>query len=292
MYAARVLLAADHMVSTVRELSMRGPVRARKHAMVAPAAIPAWRWGALVAVFVAIAHDKIHRQAGEIGLAELLAGTRLAPSAGVLQAWSLILFALLAYAVFQLGEDQRRLSIYDRASRPITLVCALASAQLAALQHGSGLAAATALAAASALAAGVGYHRVQGEIAAGRATPWLGVPFSLLLAYTGAAALALLDAMLVRAGGTSMAAAIAPIAAAGVASIYIGLRRRDAVLPGFAAWILVSICAARPPAAIATSALIAGALSATAAIVITAAQLEARSARPAQRSRRRSPARR
>ena len=282
------------MVSTLRELSMRGPVRAPRHAVVSPTEIPAWRWIALVAVFIAIAHDKIHRQAGEVGLAELLAGARLAPSAGVFHAWPLILFVFLAYAVYQLGEDQRRLSVYDRASRPAALVCVLGSAQIAALQAGGGLAVAAALAAASALTAGVAYHRVHDEIAADRATAWIGVPFSLLLAYTSGTALAALDAVLVNAGGTSTISAVALIAGAGAASISVGLWRRDAVLPGFAAWFLASICAARPPAAIATTALIAGVLCATAAIVIAAAQLEARatsrSARPAPRSGRRAPA--
>jgi hypothetical protein len=279
------------MISTVRELSMRGPVKAPKHAMVSSAEIPAWRWGVLLAAFIAIAHDKVHREAGEIGLADLLAGTRLAPSSGVLQAWSLILFALLAYAVFQLGEAQRRLSVYDRASRPLALVYALVSARLAVLQQDGGLATATALAVATALAAGLAYHRVHAEIMEGRARGWIGVPFSLLLAYTAGTAGAALDALIVGAGEPSAITAVALIAAVGVGAIYLGLTRRDVVLPGFAAWMLTSICAARPPAVIATSALIAGALAAVAAIVIAAAQLEARGrARSAARSGRRAPA--
>jgi hypothetical protein len=279
------------MISTLRELSMRGPVKAPRHAMVSSAEIPAWRWGALLAIFIAIAHDRVHRQAGEVGLAELLAGTRLAPSAGVLEAWSLILFAVLAYAVFQLGEEQRRLSVYDRASRPLVLVCALVSARLAVLQQGGGLVAATAFAAATALAAGVAYHRVYAEIAEGRARGWIGVPFSLLLAYTAGTAAAGLDAVIVDAGQPSTATAVTLIAAAGLGAIYLGLTRRDVFLPGFVAWMLTSICAARPPAVIATSALIAGALAAIAAIVIAAAQLEARGrARSATRSGRRAPA--
>jgi hypothetical protein len=279
------------MISTVRELSMRGPVKAPRHAMVSSAEIPAWRWGALLATFIAIAHDKVHRQAGEIGLAELLAGARLAPSAGVLEVWSLILFAILAYAVLQLGEEQRRLSVYDRASRPLALVCVLVSARLAVLEQGGGLAGATAFTVATALAAGAAYHRVHAEIAEGRARGWIGVPFSLLLAYTAGTAGAALDAAIVGAGEPSAVTAVALIAAAGLGAIYLGLTRRDVVLPGFVAWMLTSICAARPPAVIATSALIAGALAAMAAIVIAAAQLEARGrARTATRAGRRAPA--
>lgn len=259
--------------------------------MVSSAEIPAWRWGALLAIFIAIAHDRVHRQSGEVGLAELLVGTRLAPSAGVLEAWSLILFAILAYAVFQLGEEQRRLSVYDRASRPLALVCALVSVRLAVLDQGDGLAAATAFAVATALAAGVAYHRVYAEIAEDRARAWIGVPFSLLLAYTAGMAGVALDAVVVGAGEPSAATAVALITAAGIGSIYLGFTRRDVVLPGFVAWMLTSICAARPPAVIATSALIAGALAAIAAIVIAAAQLEARGrARTAMRSGRRAPA--
>jgi len=291
--AARCLLAAHPMISTLRELSMRGPVRAPRHAMVSPAEIPAWRWAALVAVFVAIAHDKIHREAGEVVLAQRLAGARLAPAPSVFDAWSKILYALLMYTVFQLGEAQRRLWVYDRASRPVTLVCVLAGAQLAALQAGSGLATVAAISIASALAAGVAYHRVHGDIADGSATPWIGVPFSLVLAYTAGTALAALDAVIAGAGGTSAAYAIAPVAVAGVGAIYAGLARRDAMLPGFTAWILTSICTLRPPAAVATAALIAGVLCATAAVVIAAAQLQAwsagRSVRPARRSGRRAP---
>lgn len=286
--AARRLLTGDSMISTLRELSMRGPVRAPRHAMAAPAEIPAWRWFALVAVVFAIAHDKIHRQAEEIVLPQLLAGARLMPSASVLGLWSLILLALAAFAVFQLGEEQRRLSVYDRASRPLVLLCALAGTQLFALQEDSGLPAVAGLTAATALAAGLGYYRVQDEIAEERASAWIGVPFSLVLAYTGGTAMTALDAVVAQAGGTSTAYAIGMLAAAGAGAIYLGLSRRDVVLPGFAAWILASICVERPPAAIATAALIAGALCATAAVLIASAQLAARNAARSTRRTRRS----
>jgi hypothetical protein len=78
------------------------------------------------------------------------------------------------------------------------------------------------------------------------------------------------------------------LSAAGAGAIYLGLSRRDIVLPSFAAWILTSICVERPPAAIATASLIAGALCATAAVLIAAAQLAARAAARSTRRARRS----
>jgi hypothetical protein len=266
---------------------MRGPVKAPKYA-VTPPEVSVWRWISLIAVFVSIAHDKLHRQSGEVGLADLLAGTPLAPAGSVFRAWPLILFVVLAYAVFQLGEVQRRLTVYDRASRPLALACGLGSAQLVALAEGGGLWVAAPLAVAMAAAAGVAYHRVYAEIAAGRASAWIGAPLSLLVGYTGAAAVVALDAMLWRAGVGTTAPAVGLLIAACAGVIHLGLSRRDAIAPAFAAWVLTSICAARPSEAIATTALIAGALCGTAAIVIVAAQLEARDARRAATQRPRS----
>lgn len=264
------------MVFTLRDLNVRGPIKATRPSTVSNPGVPMWRWGSLGAVIVALAYERIHHRAGEPGVIDAIAGSRLAPVDAVLASWAMILLGLLTYAVFQLAESQRRASVYDRASRPLALACGLAIAQLVALQAGAGIGVVAGLAGASAGIALLAYRRVQAEIEAGRASPWVGAPFSVLLGYTGCVAIAALDVALLRAGVTSTVPAIALLVAAGAAAVHLGLSRRDALLPAFAAWSLTSIGAARPPAIIATSSLLAGALCGAVAIVIAATQLTAR----------------
>jgi len=189
-------------------------------------------------------------------------------------AWMVILFGLLTAGVYQLAGDQRRVSLHDRVSRPVTIMLALISAQLATIDV-IGLYGTTVLAIGAAAAAGLAYLRAQTEIAAGRARAWLGLPLGLSAGYTGALALAAIDASIARAGCPSAAPGLALVIAAAAAAIRGGLTFRDPALPAMTAWALSSISAANRGTTAEGAALLAGAACATIAIVIAATRMGA-----------------
>jgi hypothetical protein len=273
------------MVSTVRDLSMRGPIRSTRHTVV-DEGVPAWRWVALVAVVLAIAHGQIHRQASEATLADLIrgAGGGLLPAPAVIGAWTAILFGLLTTAVFALADDQRRISLHDRVSRPVTVMLLAISAQLAAIDV-IGLYGSTVLAIAAAAAAAVAYLRAQAEIAAGRARTWLGLPLGLAAGYTAVLAVAAIDASIARAGWASAAPGLALAIAVAAAAIRSGLTFRDPAVLAITAWALSSVSAANRGTTAEGAALLMGAACATVAIVIAATRVGTRRpvAKPAVR---------
>lgn len=262
------------MVFTLRDLSARGPVKAPR-AFLTNAPIPPWRWAALLAVVLSFAHGRLHQRIGGISLGTLLefSGSSLVPVPSAFGLWTLIHLILFGYALAQLGENQRRVAAYDQLSKLVVLACVIASLQLSLLQLGD-VSVTAAMASVLAVIACVAYARIHREIAADRASAWIGIPFSLLLGWSGLIAIAALDGAITTAGCPSVAPAVTLLAVAGGTAIYFGLEHRDFVLPGLVAWMLTAICAAnRVAPVIASSALVVGAVCAAAAILIASTRV-------------------
>jgi len=280
------------MISTLHDLSARGPVRVARHALVRAVPVPHWRYAALVALVAGFAHDLVHGRIGAPALAAQLddQASALVPPASGFVAWSVIQVVMIGYGLAQLGEGQRRVAAYDRVSRIIVLIAALSSLRLSMLMQGE-LWITAAVSVSIAVAAAVAYLRVHREIVAERASAWVGVPFSLLLGWTTMLAISALDATITRAGCPSPAPAVMLLAVAAVGVIYLGLHLRDFVLPALVAWLVTAICATNLlPPMVGTGALLAGALCAIVAIVIAATRFSptrpVASPSPSQRSRR------
>lgn len=265
------------MVFTVHDLSVRGQVRSAKRTALDTSRISRWRRLSLLALIVAIVHHEIHLSAGGESIAGVLGGsqTPVVPVPSLFTLWLPILLVLAGYAVFQLADDQRRISAYDRVSRHLAAVGALSSLLLFSIQIAD-LALAAPVAVALAAVAGHAYLRVHTEIGDHRAPRWLGVPIALLFGFTGIVAVGFVDAIMIAAGCPSSAPAISLMIGAGALAIHLGLHHRDLVLPGFVAWALTGICATdRAASNVASAALLVGAMCAAVAIVIAATRLDA-----------------
>jgi hypothetical protein len=203
------------------------------------------------------------------------------PVSSAFSLWTVIHVILFGYAVAQLGENQRRVVAYDQISKLVVLACVISSLQLSLLQLGD-VSVIAAVSSVLAVVACVAYVRIHREVVADRVSPWVGIPFALLLGWSGLIAMASVDGAIMTAGCPSVVPTVTLLALGGGTSVYLGLEHRDFVLPGVLAWMLTAICAAnRVAPVIATSALLVGGVCALAAILIAATRTA-----PSQESRR------
>ncbi|MEO8699272.1 MAG: hypothetical protein ABI867_04485 [Kofleriaceae bacterium] len=262
------------MVVTVHELDSRGR-RMKQPRMPGTTAIPVWRWFALLAIVAVFAADNLVDSSLEAQLTA--AGGALVPVHSAFAAWTVILVALGGYGVVQLVEDQRRVAAYDRASHLVVLACALLGTQLAIAGANPIATGVTALV--IAVVSATAYVKVQRAILSNREPQppsWIGLPLALLTGFTTVVAIVAIQSAIPHAGN---ATAIALVITATVVVVALAIELRDATLPGFTAWLFVSICAATDGnAALATSTLLAGGACAAIAIFLAATRLGAVSA--------------
>jgi hypothetical protein len=129
--------------------------------------------------------------------------------------------------------------------------------------------------------AAIAYRRASDAVARG-ASPWLRVPFSLLLAWLSVATIANVAAALTASGFDGGALgpapwAIAMIAAAAVLAIALALGFRDPVVPAVVAWAAFAIRAADGQDHAVAAAALAAAIACAAAVVATAVRGAGRS---------------
>jgi hypothetical protein len=273
------------MVSTLRELNVRGPVIQRRRpqtkvrGIAADPALPRRRRLAVASLAFAFVHFRFHVLADHATIGDAL------PAGGSLLSslWGPVLIAMLVAAGYQLA-DARRGTAYDCVARHVIAVGLLASLVLVSFELSLALALPFVLALAG--IAADAYRRIYREIVAQRASARLGAPFALLAGYTAMLALATLDAAITWTGCPSSAPTISMIIAAGAMASHLALRNRDAVMPLLVAWMLVGLVAARPPTAIEHAALLMTAICAIVGIVTAATILGARAAAAKQPDRR------
>ncbi|HEU0032301.1 MAG TPA: hypothetical protein VFQ53_16835 [Kofleriaceae bacterium] len=281
---ARRLLACSLVVLSSRDLNH---LRTR-YRFDAPAAPPG-RWLALLAIVATFAHHRLHGLQGSAGLEPMLArlGGALIPAHSAFVAWGGLLIVLAIYGVAQLREDQRRLAIHDRVSFHVVAMCALASTALVMVDQPAWLTTAAIVAlAAVALSA---YLRVTAELDHPEMPRAVAIPFALVLGYALVMAIAFLHGVTASALAErgQLILAIALVVGAAALALALGWRRRDAVLPGFVAWLLASIAADhRDSIAIVGAVLLAAAACAAIAVFIAATRLGAPAAPPMRRGRR------
>jgi len=252
-----------------------------------PIPVSPWRWVALGAVIAGFFHERLHGwTAGPLWQTQVEGHiSSIGPGASVLDASRLMQLMLVWYGLAQLSELQRGNAAHDRVSRWVVLIALLAAVRLTtSVDHNLWLSAAVSIGLVAASA--VAYLRIRLEIVDGRASGWIGVPFSLWLGWTSIVAAA---SLLAAAGVSNPAPAVTLIAFIAGAAMYLGLQLRDFVLPGFVAWAMVKMSATgrlAPPTE--TSALLAGGLCAVVAIVIAATRFsrspQAASPSPSRRS--------
>lgn len=264
------------MISTLRELNMRGPVRSPAVAMPSMQ-IPTGRWISLAAVGAALVIDRCLGGATAALAEQLAERTALAPARLLVAAWPTLLVALVAHGAFQLAEDQRGVEVHDRVSRyvagfgALTIVAAIASTSNLVVAAGAWLAAAVVI--------GQAYRRVHHELAAGRAPAWLGALFGAALAMATAFAIGAADAAIAAAGCPSSAPTCALVIGGAVIAVRLGLALRDWVFPGVLALDLLMVCSHdRTTTGLAGAALLAGFACAAAAIALGGLRLLARPA--------------
>ncbi len=267
------------MVFTLHDLEVRGPIKPTRYRGAEDTTIPISRWFSLLAVVAAFGCFKIYGQL-ELGssLETVLvqAGSSLTPVHSTFVAWNLILLVLLAYAVFQLFPEQRKLAAYDRVSRHVVLASLVATLILLTLRW-EAIWLTAILTSGLAIVAGSAYQRMHREVSEHRAPAMLGIPFALLLGFSLVVAIAAADAAIVTAGCPSSAPPLLLLCGAGVGVVYLGLRFRDAALPGFVAWLATGICAAsHNDTAISGIALLVGLLCVATAVLIAATRVHTR----------------
>lgn len=252
-----------------------------------PIPVSPWRWVALVAVSAGFFHEQLHGWTGGPLWRTQVEGhiSSIGPGASVFDASRMLQLILVWYGLAQLSELQREIAAHDRVTRWVVLIALLAGFRLTArVDHNLWLSAAVSMGLTAASA--VAYLRIRHEIVDGRASGWIGVPFSLWLGWSSIVAAA---SLLAAAGVSNPAPAVTVIAFIAGIAMYLGLQLRDFVLPGFVAWAVVKMCATgrlAPP--VETSALLAGGLCAVVAIVIAATRFsrspQAASPSPSRRS--------
>jgi hypothetical protein len=206
------------------------------------------------------------------------AATGLVPLQSASAAWTAVLFVLGGYGVAQLLEDQREVTAHDHISHLVVLACTFMVIQLVtAGWHPIATAAVALVIAGIAAIAYVRAHRaIRSTSARSHAPPaptWIGLPFALLAGFTIITAMPAIHAAIPNAG---TGAAVALVLAATIVVVALAVELRDPALPGFAAWLLVGICAATGgDVALATTTLLAGGTCAAVAIVLVASRLGA-----------------
>jgi hypothetical protein len=223
-----------------------------------------WRWMALFAVIAELVYERVHAVGPTLG------GhiSSLGPGPSVLGAWTTVQLMLIWYGLVQLGELQRPIAAHDRMSRLVVLIAVLAGVT-ASVGDDLWLSATGSLAVTTASA--VAYLRIRREIFEEQVAGWVGVPFSLLLGWTSIVSAAWI---LAAAGVANPAPSVTLIVFVAGTAMYLALHLRDFVLPGFVAWLLITISATdrlAPP--IGAAALLAGALCSIVAIVIAATRI-------------------
>lgn len=145
-------------------MSLRGGVRLTR-TVTPDAGISYWRYLVVVAGALMLTHAVVHGAAEGVTVKCVLsaAPTSLVPTAGVFLLWPVVAIGVLAYGLFALAPDQRRVAIHDDVARHVVLVALLSSLQLITLVYADVYLQAL-IALLAAVAAGAAYVRIHDAI--------------------------------------------------------------------------------------------------------------------------------